>query len=440
MKGPQRVVAAFALVILIGAALFHLPLCTNGKDVSFVDALFMSTSAVCVTGLTTVDVGEQLSPSGQFVLLVLFQLGGLGITTLSTFLLLAASRASLAHAVESGEQLGALRVKPLQLVRWVVLTTVTLEAAGALILWGRMNGDEGWWSGVFHSVSAFCNAGFSLHSDSLTSYRSDWVVNFTVMALIVHGGLGFIALRQLVEWIAARITGKPVRLLLHTRVVLLGSFALWGLGAAMLSWLEWNRTLAGLPSDERILAACFQSVSARTAGFNTVDIGALREPTLFFLMFLMFIGGAPGSCAGGIKVTTAAVVLAALVARARGRESVHLLQRTIPRELVRRSFVAMGMAAGMIALAIGVLLFSEEGPSTVPRADHLTVVAFEAVSAFGTVGLSTGLTPNLSAIGKLVLIVCMFVGRLGPLLVALAVLQPRERAGYSYPEEDLAIG
>ncbi|MCH7526269.1 MAG: potassium transporter TrkH [Planctomycetes bacterium] len=441
MSGPMRLVIAWAALILIGTVLFRLPMSAETTTLGWLDALFTSTSAVCVTGLTTITVGHDLSTVGQGVLLLLIQLGGLGISTVSTILLFAIGRATLSDQFDAEQSLAAVRVKPLRLLWWVVSITLVAEGVGTIILANRFGGADAWWLGLFHSVSAFCNAGFSLFPDSLMGYRSDFGVIGVMALLIALGGLGFIALRQMFLWSTAVVRRRRFPLFLHTRVVLAATVAFWVLGAAMFLIFEWSTTLAGEPSGSKLLAAGFQSVTTRTAGFHSLDFDAMREPTLFLTMFLMFIGGAPGSCAGGVKVTTVLVVLATLRAHSRGVQSVTFLRRTIPPDIVRRAFQLITLALLFLTVIVGGLLITEEqAPAPVTHTDHFTALAFEAVSAFGTVGLSTGMTPHLSAGGKLLIIVCMFVGRLGPLVVALAVFQHRPRVRYEYPTEQLAIG
>ncbi|MCG3130300.1 MAG: Potassium/sodium uptake protein NtpJ [Phycisphaerae bacterium] len=440
LSGPARTVLGFALAALLGGLLLSMSFSGRAEHVPFIDALFTSTSAVCVTGLSTIDVGQRLTPAGQGILLGLIQLGGLGITTVSTFLLLTAGRATLGHALGAGESLAAVRVQPLRLIWWVVGSTLAIEACGAVLLLWRFEGDGAAWSAVFHSVSAFCNAGFSLNSDNLTGYRSDPVVLTTVSVLIMTGGIGFIVLRQVALWGWSLLRGRRFPLFLHSRVVLLANAMLWLLGGAMFLGLERNALL----SDESFLVAAgnamFHSISARTAGFNSVDLAFAREPTLFLMMFLMLIGASPGSCGGGMKVTTVSVILATMFARLRGVETVTLLRRTVPPATVQRSFLLLSIVLALLTLIVTGLLFAEEAAPAAVRADRLTVLSFEAVSAFGTVGLSAGVTPTLTTAGKLLIIVAMFVGRVGPLVVALAILRPRSHPSFAYPLEELAIG
>jgi trk system potassium uptake protein TrkH len=440
LPGPGRAVIAFALLIVLGTAVLALPVAAVGERLALVDALFTATSGVCVTGLSTITVGERLSRPGQAVLLVLIQLGGLGITTVSTILLVAAGRATLYQAVSAEESLAAVRVRPLRLMSWVALVTFSAEAIGAAILWSRFSGPGAWWPALFHSVSAFCNAGFSLFPDSLAAHAADPLVLGTIAVLVVLGGIGFIVLRQVTLWLVARVRGGRVPLFLHSRVVLLANMALWVLGAGVFFGLERNGALSGSNSGPAVLGAVFQSISARTAGFSTLDFADLREPTLLVLMFFMLIGASPGSCGGGLKVTTVSVLLATIVARLRGTDSVALLRRSVSPQTVQRSFLLISLAVLFLAVIVMGLLIAEERPAQLERADRLTVIAFEAVSAFGTVGFSTGLTPSLSTLGKLLIISAMFVGRLGPLVVALAILPRRRGPEYSYPQGELAIG
>lgn len=441
-SGAARLIAAWAAFILLGALVFWLPASANGPRLAWTDALFTSTSAVCVTGLSTIDT-DRLSPFGQAVLLVLMQTGGLGIGVLSTWLLVAAGRASLSHQYEMQNALAAVRTRPLRLLAWMLPAIVLIEAIGAVILASILGFESpgAWWSAVFHSVSAFCNAGFSLYPDSVARFRANPAAVLTLSALIMLGGLGFITFSQLVSWSRRRLAGERRNLYLHSRAVLFTNAWLWGLGAIFFALLEWDRALAGLGAIDRILDAFFQSVTARTAGFSTVDFSTLRTPTLLLTMVLMLIGGAPGSCAGGIKVTTLVVILAAIRARVRGADAVGLLKRSIPKEVVSRSFHLVSFALLFLAAVVFALSITEEGRATpYGQADQFKALAFEAASALGTVGLSTGLTPLLSPAGKWLIILTMFAGRLGPLAVAVAILRPRASGHYEYPTEEIAVG
>jgi trk system potassium uptake protein TrkH len=260
------------------------------------------------------------------------------------------------------------------------------------------------------------------------------------MPLIALGGIGFIALRQLSVWLWGAVRRRHAPLYLHTRAVLLGSTALWLIGGIMFIVLERNNTMGDLSWPHKILAAMFQSVTPRTAGYNTLDFGAMREPTLLFTVALMLIGAAPGSCAGGLKITTVLVIIASIRARLRGDEQVSMLKRTIPVEIVSRAYYTVILGLLLVVIMVGILLITEEQFSGTKHVDRLTGLLFETASAFGTVGLSTGITPQLTFAGKLVIILTMFCGRLGPLAVALAVFRQRSRPRYEYPKEELAIG
>lgn len=434
-------VAAFALTIVIGAIALQSPMASRHEPLNWIDALFTATSAVCVTGLTTIDVGSQLSGPGQIILLILVQLGGLGITTFAMFLLVTAGRSTLVQQIEAKDQLLAGKGKYSHMLWWVVGSTLLIEGIGFLILARVMPGPDRWWSALFHSVSAFCNAGFSLYPDSLTRFATDGTVNATISSLIILGGLGFIVHWQVGAWMKARWNRQNVPLAMHARVVLVGSIVLWMVGTFVFLGFEGNHTLSAGTAAERLMVAAFHSVTMRTAGFNSLDFGALREVTLYAAMFFMFVGAGSGSCAGGIKVTTAAVLLATVRARIRGEEHVSLFYRTIPTAVVKKAFQLMIVAVLFLSvILLGLLIFESRPRSADVRNDQLTVLSFEAVSAFATVGLSTGITPTLSTPGKLLIIVCMFVGRLGLLVVAMVVLPERTGPRYEYPREDLAIG
>jgi trk system potassium uptake protein TrkH len=443
----QVIVLSFAGVILLGAGLLTTGLASAAAPVSFVDALFTSTSAVCVTGLAVVDTGTRFSTFGQVVILLLIQLGGLGIMTYSSvFLLVAGGRLSFRGQVVVEETLGRKARSPLdRLIREVFLYTLAIEAVGAAFLTLAFGPRLGWWeglySGVFHSVSAFCNAGFSLFSANLMEYRGSWLVNLVIMALIILGGLGFTVMGDVLDGLAARRAGRAVRLQLHTKVVLATTAALLAVGTVGLYLFESNNALLGLPWHEQLLACLFQSVTPRTAGFNTLDYGSLTASTLFFTILLMFIGASPGSTGGGIKTTTLAVMLAVFRSRILARSRASLFRRSLPEDTVSRSVAILTVSFVLVTLVIFLLLATEVGDRPYRQGTMSFVeVMFESVSAFGTVGLSTGITPRLSAVGKLVLTVLMFVGRVGPLTLAMAVGRKAEKAHYQYADENVVVG
>lgn len=444
VRRPEPLLAVtFAILIAIGTGLLCLPAAQADRRVGILDALFTATSAVCVTGLITVDTATAWSRFGQTVILVLIQLGGLGIMTFGviaaevlrlrvSFATLAASRGALFEHHFRGDLRSALHR--------LLLLVLLVELFGfGLIYRGLEAGAAphgGRFEAAFLTVSAFCNAGFSTYSDNVAGLTGSPLIMGTLMALVVVGGLGYAVLLELAGRVWNRLRGRttgPVRWSLQTRVVLVGS-ALLIIGGAVTLFVFGIDEVRGAPA-ARLGHAVFQSVSARTAGFNTVRIEALPVPSLLILIALMFVGGSPGSCAGGVKITTAAVWLARIGTRLTNREAVNIGGRQLPQDLVRRATLLLALAAVWNLVGFMVLSISEEAGTRV-RFEH---VMFEQVSAFGTVGLSAGLTPLLSPVGKIWIMASMFVGRLGPLTVALAVLKPaRER--FAYPPERVMIG
>ncbi|MFH1491710.1 MAG: potassium transporter TrkG, partial [Pseudomonadota bacterium] len=329
------------------------------------------------------------------------------------------------------------------ILRDVMIFTAAIEGTGALLLFFRfiphMEVGESIYFAVFHAVSAFCNAGFSLFSDSLISYRQDWVLNLVICFLIVSGGIGFLVLSELKRRPPFR--GRTwSRLSLHSKLVLATTAILLVLGSLLITGMEWHNTLAPLPVSGRLMAGVFQSVTARTAGFNTLPIGEMANETLFVLILLMFIGASPGSCGGGIKTSTLASLVALGVSRFQGRERTRIFHRSITQESVGKAISVVMVGMVVIVLATLILLMTELGEIShrVSRGMFLDYL-FEVVSAFGTVGLSTGVTAGLTATGKIVLTVVMFIGRLGPLVIAVAVSR-RSSARYYYAEESVMIG
>jgi trk system potassium uptake protein len=432
----------------VGSLLLSLPLSRAGAPVSALDALFTATSAVCVTGLTVVDTGSRFSPLGQAVILALIQVGGLGLMTFAVFAgvvlgrrVAFTDRTAIQDSMHHTPKAGVRR-----LVRYVVAFTLATEAAGALLLWLRFRsqfpGSEAAWQSVFHAVSAFCNAGFGLLPDNLVRYRGDVLINLVITGLIIVGGLGFLVNMELRDQAVLRLRGRhPPLLTLHSRLVLLVTSALLAGGTLAFLLLERDNVLRGLPLGERLLAAWFQSVTPRTAGFNTIDYGRASSDTLFFTVFLMFVGASPGSTGGGIKTTTFGLLCALVVARWRGHGRAGVFRRTIPHAVMDRALLLALLAWALVSLAIGLLVFTEgHGVPFGAAEPRFVALMFEAVSAFGTVGLSTGITPALGPPGKLVLIALMFAGRVGPLTLVLAVGRRQERGRFRYAEENVMVG
>lgn len=439
----QALVASFALVIAVGAWCLRQPWAAlPGRQLSWAEALFTATSATCVTGLV-VRPPEDHTLAGQLVVIGLVQVGGLGILTFGMFfLLLAGQRLSL-----FGRELvlSSLSGRPWEdfwpLLRTVVGATVFVEGAGAALLAAGWWGEKGWHAigwGAFHAVSAFCNAGFGLHAQSLVPWRGDFLIAVPAGLLIVAGGLGFFPITEL--WQRWRSRGRTP-LSLHTQTVLLATAWLLAIGWVGFALLEWGTTLHGLPWHEKVLAIWLQGITPRTAGFSNLDYGAMNPATLVFTMGLMFVGASPGSTGGGVKTTTIGVLLAVIVARIRSRRQVQSFRRAVSAVSVADALVVMVLASCVVLGGLLLVPLIEHGFAGGPQARGLFLAeAFEVVSAFGTVGLSTGITATLSLPSWAVLAVIMFVGRVGPLTLGLALAGRRSRPEAAYAEEAIMVG
>lgn len=441
LRPPQVLVLGFAAVILTGAVLLTLPIASNsGKGLRFLDALFTATSAVCVTGLVVVDTATQYSRFGQLVILCLIQVGGLGFMTMSTLIaFLLGKRISLRERLVMQEALNQFSPAGLvRLTRNILLTTLIVEGTGAAILAARFAFDyplgRSIYMGIFHAVSAFCNAGFDVMGDlagpfsSFTSYVSDPVVSLTVCGLIVIGGIGFPVIQELYHY------RKMRRLSLHAKLVLKITAVLIITGTILVFLFERSnpQTMGRLGSGGKLLAALFQAITPRTAGFSTLNIGAMRLGTLFLLIMLMFIGASPSSTGGGIKTTTFGVLLATVIATIRGYDEVEIGKRRLPKDLIFKALTIAVLALALVITVTLVLTFTE-------KATFIQIL-FEVTSAFGTVGLSTGITPNLTDPARILIILTMFIGRLGPLTVAVALAQRTRPGRVEYIEDRVMIG
>lgn len=446
LLSPMRAsILLFAFFILVGASFLCLSSFSTGKPIRFIDALFTMTSGACVTGLSVLDVGRDLSFLGQLLLLVWIQAGGLGIMTMSTFILLLAGRRptlSMSMVVEdSFTHRGASDIRSLLLD--VAKFTMAIEAIGGLALYLRFSQIlpplDALYFSAFHSVSAFCNAGFSLFPNNLEGFLTDPLVSLTVCTEVVLGGLGFLVLRELKENFLRRKFSK-ICLSLHSKVVLSTTATLILLGTILFCLMEWENTLRDLDLGTRIMASLFHSVTPRTAGFNTLPIGKLANETLLLLMILMFIGGSSGSTAGGIKTGTFATLCSMAVCRLRGYNEPMIFGRTISAGSVAKAVSVTMVCAVTVIAGTLVVQATEVGASCdVSSRGRFVELLFEVLSAFGTVGLSTGLTPTLTDGGKLALIIIMFLGRLGPLTVAVAA--SRQRAlRFRFAEEGIMVG
>jgi trk system potassium uptake protein TrkH len=447
LHATQLFLLSFAVLIAAGTTGFMLlPGLYTGEGLGFVDALFTATSAVCVTGLIVVDTATYFTPLGQAWIALLIQLGGLGILTFTTLVIgVLGRRASLGATEAAGGDATALpHLAPGQLVRYVVGATLVLETVGAVSLWWAWKGDFGAAGAVgpavFHAISAFCNAGFSIFTDSLEGFAGRPSVVGVVSILVVLGGLGFIVLADLwTRWSRPDVR----RFSTHSRLVLISTAALLGGATVLYLGFELPHTLREMGWIDRLTNAWFMAVTPRTAGFNTVDYDAVSNPALFLTVLLMIVGGSPGSTAGGIKTTTLTLLGLAFLQRLRGHEHVSVAGRSIPSETVHRA--AALTVGGLVLLGVAVLVLTmveqAGGAGVTDRVDFLRLV-FEAHSAFGTVGLSMGVTDTLSSAGRVVVVVLMYLGRVGPLAVAsaMAVAVGRKTTQYRYAQEDVVIG
>lgn len=443
MPHVRLIMLSFAAIIAVGAFLLMLPISSNsGSFTPPEDALFTATSATCVTGLVVFDTFAHWNGFGQAIILLLIQLGGLGLISFTTFFTLTIRRKLGIRDLQLANEYisnGSLKDVP-RLLRLVVAVSFTVECLGALLLSFRFvpaYGDVGVWISIFLAVSAYCNAGFDILGregpfSSLTNYNDDPLVLLTISALIIIGGLGFIVFNDILSY------RRGHSLLLHTRVVLIFSTALIVIGALLFFLIEYNNsdTMKDLPLGQKILASFFQSVSARTAGFNSVDVGAMYDPSKMLMCALMFIGAASGSTGGGIKITTFIVLVMTVVSVVRGREDTIVLGRKVSKRVVYRALAIAAISGLIVIVAFFVIVYCQQ-EQEIASIDAL----FEAVSAFGTVGLSTGVTPDMTLGSKFILIVTMFAGRVGPVSLALALtVRDQKHESEVLPEGRILVG
>ncbi len=437
LTATQTIALGYALIILAGALILMLPVCNRDETIGFLDALFTSTSATCITGLVVCDTYTQFSDAGQAVLLVLIQLGGLGFATVLMMLLLALrQRIGLRERALLSESINLSRVGGiLKLVRRILIGTAIAEAAGTMLLAIRFVPYFGWktglWYSLFHAVSAFTNAGFDLMGrmcpfSSMTAFRDDTVVNLTIILLVIIGGLGFVVWSDAVDY---RLHLRQYSL--HSKVMLLGSVVLIAIPFAVLLFCESTAGMKNLSGMQKAQAVLFQIVAARTGGMTTVEISEFSTAGLFLLTCLMFIGAGPGSTGGGIKVTTATVAVLAVHSYMHGRRDVNILNRRIEPSLVRRAILTCIFYFLLAMLAVLCIELIQELP--------LRDVLMEVVSALGTVGLSTGVTRALKPASRVVLILLMYSGRIGSLTVLLSVSERRPKTGLRKPAESIIV-
>jgi trk system potassium uptake protein len=435
---PVLVMLTFFFTIFIGSLLLMLPAATTfGEDTSLLGAIFTSTSATCVTGLIVYDTGMHFTLFGQIIILILIQIGGLGIMTISSaFAIMLGQKLSLKRESIMQNVIGeSNQLDMVSLVKNVVVVTITLELLGAVILYFTFlsksySVNQALYHSIFHSVSAFCNAGFCLYSDSLIRYLDNFNINFVITSLIILGGIGFPVMKDIQRTIKNKFRFK--RLSLHSKIVLSATLILLLSGTMVFFISEYNNEMKGFSFIERLFASYFQSVTTRTAGFNTIDTANLSKGSSFVSGIMMFIGSSPGSTGGGVKTTALVVVFVAVIAMFRGHKDVNIFKRKVSENIIKKVMALVAASVAFLAFMIFLLLLFE--PFTFEK------ITFEAISAFGTVGLSMGITEKLSEAGQIIIVLLMYIGRVGPLTLMFAISQTKDRSYFTFTEEKISIG
>ncbi|MBP8082120.1 MAG: hypothetical protein KAZ87_02840 [Spirochaetes bacterium] len=443
-----KIILSFVLLIFAGAFVLSMPVSLI-KEIKFIDALFISTSAVCVTGLVPVDVPSVFSHFGQFVIAMLIQLGGLGVMTISvTFAFLLGKKLSVRwqfalmdlYSVHSKLSIKSILLR-------ILIYSFTVEMIAAVFLFPefyavRGNVAQGLWDAVFHSISAFCNAGFSLYSDNLIGFSHNKVVISIISAEIIFGGIGFFVMSEIVHniflfWKYRRTKNHPqITLSLHSKIVLTATSFLLIFGAVVFFFLERGNSLSGMGLGDKFLNAFFQSVTCRTAGFNTVDLASLRETSMFLMVGLMFIGGSPGSIAGGVKTTTFWLILSLIYSKFKGATDLVLWKRTIDKETLEKAMTLLILALFFVSVSTFFLIYFD----TFKIKNIFLASLYEITSAFGTVGLTVGITPQMTVIGKIITCIVMLTGRLGPLTLFASLTFNQKTVNLKYPKENIMVG
>ncbi|MEM7591540.1 MAG: TrkH family potassium uptake protein [Cyanobacteria bacterium P01_A01_bin.83] len=444
MTIARTICLGFLALIVIGTLLLMMPFATvAGTWNSFIVALFTSTSAVCVTGLAVVDTGSDFSFWGQLIILFLIQVGGLGYMMTTTFLILLLGRKfdlRQKFAIQESFDRPFLQGSS-NLVRSIIATTLIFEITGVFLLLQAFVPEYGWtqglWYAIFHSISAWNNAGFSLFSDSLVAYRSDWTINLVIPALVIFGGIGYQVIIEMYLWLTNKIQGKSERFCfsLNFKVVVSTTILLLIVGtiAFFLTELHNSATLANLSFEDKFLAAWFQSMSTRTAGFNSIDLGNMTTAGLFITMGFMFIGASPSGTGGGIKTTTFRIMYNSTKSVLQGKDEVVLYQREVPSTLILKAVaVVFGTAASIVLVTILI--------ASIDTQFNFLQILFEVISAFATVGLSTGITSSFAVVSKFILVFAMYVGRVSILILIAAVIGDPRPSNLQYPEENLLVG
>ncbi|MCG2712694.1 MAG: TrkH family potassium uptake protein [Candidatus Omnitrophica bacterium] len=440
IKPAQLLIVTFLMTILVGTFLLTLPIATqSGQGLNFVDALFTATSATCVTGLIVQDTSSFFSIFGQLVILLLIQVGALGIMTFSVTLFLAAGKhMSNKEAIAMQDVLDQDSIAGIRgLITFIAKMTICIEVLGVVFLFAGFTPyiSDPWqraYISLFHSVSAFCNAGFSLFPDSLMRYANDRVINLTIALLIIFGGLGFIVVKDIWDMFVLGVRPKSLGLRLHTKLALSMTAFLLVAGTICIFFAENNANFTGMALKDKILISFFQSASARTAGFNSVDIAGMTNASIFSIIILMFIGASSGSTGGGIKTTTFWVLLKSFSSSLQNKDDINAFKRKIPEQIVGKAIAIFILSLGFVIMFMYLLSIFE----SLPFRDLL----FEVVSAFGTVGLSTGITAQFHNAGKLLITCLMFLGRLGPLTIVLAFSGYKRKINYTYAQEKIMVG
>lgn len=441
LKPVQILALGFAIVILIGGILLSLPIsAADGKATPFIDSLFVSTSATCVTGLTTVDTGTHWSLFGQIVIILLIQTGGLGFMTFASFfVVMLGKRISLKERLVMQEAYNAFNIQGLvKLMLYVLGITLTIEGIGGILLSTQFVKDYGWAKGIYfgfwHSISSFCNAGFDLIGEfrSITGYAENPVIILTIGGLIVLGGLGFAVIAEVIH------TRKIRKLSLHSKVVLSVTTALIIVGTVLFFIFEYSNpgTMGPQSFKGKILSSIFASITPRTAGYNSISTTDMTMAGKFLTVILMFIGASPGSTGGGIKTTTATLIFLTVMAVIKGRDDVEIFGKRINKSLIYRAIAITIISFFIVIIVTMILAITQRGEFS------FLAYLYEATSAFGTVGLSMGLTPNLTSIGKAAVLLTMYAGRVGPLTLALAFAHKQyiSSSAIKYPEDKIMVG
>lgn len=436
---PVRILAiGFGLIILSGAMLLTLPIASAlGEKTPFIDALFMSASAVCVTGLTTLDTGVYWSYFGKTIIIVLIQIGGLGFMSFATLIaVMLGKKITLRERLVMQEAMSSFGLQGLiKLARYIIIFTFVIEGIGATLLATRFIPEFGFKKGVyysiFHVIAAFCNSGVDLLGDfkSLMPYYDDITIILTISALIIVGGLGFPV------WHEIYVNKRLKRMSLHSKVALLTTVTLIVLGTILIFLFEYNNlgTMGSMNIKDKLLSSFFSSVSLRTAGYSSISVRDMTMAGIFLTTILMFIGGSPGSTAGGIKTTTLATILFTIVSFIKGKDDTEILKKRVAKDSVHKAFIVSILGFILVTVVTMILSLTEKGVS-------FQYLLYEATSAFGTTGLTLGLTTELSFIGKCIILITMYLGRLGPIMVVLSVARNTKANPIKYPEDKILIG